>query len=180
VVHDDHATAGEHPGVSHSPTQGCADGLSDVTEQVDTAVAGAVGRVRRVEPLHHLRLGLERPLSARLLLAGGRGSDGERDDGGRDQGREDAHAVRVRAPGVVRRRSHPACGEPPLQTTPGDDSWPVPNLLGDWSGSAMGCLDGSVFGVGERCPNDDKRSLRFVRKIDRVGTTPEATSRPAK
>jgi hypothetical protein len=67
VVDHDHAPPGEHSGERHGAGQGRVDGLADVTEQVDTAVAGAVRRVRWVEPLDDLQLGSQRLLAAWLL-----------------------------------------------------------------------------------------------------------------
>ena len=60
VDHHD-AAAGEHPGPGHPARQRGAHRLADGAEQVDAAVAGAPGVVRRVEAGHDLGLRDQRP-----------------------------------------------------------------------------------------------------------------------
>ena len=66
VVDDDHATAGEHAGEGDRPGERGVHGLAGAPEQVDPAVAGPPDDLGRVEPAHHLRLGLEGPDADRV------------------------------------------------------------------------------------------------------------------
>ena len=79
------------------PARDGVDGLADVTEQIDTAVAGAVWRARRVEPLDHLRPGSQGPLAARSLLGSGSRDGGAQQGNAQGEGREDAHVVSLPA-----------------------------------------------------------------------------------
>ena len=88
MVDDDHAASGEQAGEGHASGERGVDPLAGGAEQVHAAVAGAPRVVGRVERLHDLGLGAQRPLADRVGVSGS-AERRRRHEQGRHQAQDD-------------------------------------------------------------------------------------------
>ena len=115
VVDHHHPTPCESGGEGDRPPERGVHLLSDVTEQVDPAMAGTPSCRGWVEPLDHLRTRRQRPdpVAGRCgsrLGVGGRGEQWRGEEQGREQEGEEAHACTVPSRDRAGDRMRPGCG----------------------------------------------------------------------